>query len=118
MNETELMAEALRCADAVMSVLDQVACSHAGGLRRLFAEQYKMVQKLRDEELEDWNREVACRPNDVKLMLLYRCKNAETPYHDVSTDGKCDIYTPNYEWIFGNMLNICDICKKRQQNEM
>jgi len=109
--KTELMADVLRDADAVMSALDQAASSYGAGLRRLFAEQYRAIEKLRDEELEDWNREASCGLHDVRRML-YRCKNAKLPYHDVSTDGKCDIYTPNYEFRSGIMLNVCDTCKK------
>ena len=112
--KTELMAEELRAADAVMAILDQSACLMGCGLPRLFAEQCRAVEKLRDQELRDWNEIASCGLHDVRRML-YRCDNAAAPYHDVTTEEDCDIYTPNYEVppIPGTVVHICDTCNER-----
>jgi hypothetical protein len=104
---TEMMADELREAEEVMDVLDQHAIANGPNLARAYYRMYQEIQKLAEQELEEWNSDASCGPQDTRRML-YRCQAAAGPYHRPE-DGPCEIYTPNKQ----AGVSICDVCKGR-----
>jgi hypothetical protein len=97
----EGMLKELRAADEVMDVLDQNACSMGPALSRLFSQQYTAVLDLREKELREWNAEYPGRK-------IYRCDNAETPYHALR-EGPCEIYLADTS----DEPHYCEVCCER-----
>ena len=102
---TQMMAEELREAEAILGALDQVAMPDGPPLSRAYSRFYNELLHLRDLELDEWNSEASCGRHDRRRML-YRCQDAAAPYH-TPEEGPCEVYTPNWDASAGN---VCDKC--------
>jgi hypothetical protein len=70
----------------------------------------------RPRPLEQWNEDASCGLRD-QYRMLYRCDNAESPYH-LAEDGPCDLYTPNWTNTPLGAAHVCDTCAERAFDHM
>ncbi len=103
--ETVRMIRDLNAAEEIMAALDQFGGSTTT-LERQFGRCYDTIKMLRDEEAGEWNADVLANPGVDSL--IYRCSEAEKPYH-TDADGPCEVWSTD---------QVCSLHVQRAEDQM
>lgn len=87
MTATEQMIEQLRDAEEVLAVCADHQ-THGSELANAYRRAYRDILEARNYTAHEWN----LTPRSTE-HAIYRCSEAQSPYHSQGADGPCDVWS-------------------------